>query len=96
MRRYKRKIIVDKKEYIWTLKGNNIYLSTSWVVVTLIGTSYSKLYINPFIHDFEINPKNIALAIKTAKELGWKPSENSGDMNIELQNKHFIKIKSIS
>ena len=94
MRRYKRKIIVEKKEYIWTLQGNDAYLATDWIIVTLVGTSYSRLYINPFIHDFEITPKSIALAIKTAKELGWKPNENSGDMKLELQDESFIKIKT--
>ena len=89
MRRYKRKIIVENKEYIWTLQGNDLYLATDWIIVTLVGTSYSRLYINPFIHDFEITPKNIALAIKTAKELGWKPNENSGDMKLELIDEQF-------
>ncbi len=92
MRKYKRKIIVDKNEYIWTLQGNDVYLATDWIIVTLVGTSYSRLYINLFIHDFEITPKSIALAIKTAKKLGWKPNENSGDMKLELQNSGFINV----
>lgn len=78
----KRKIEVDGDLYIWTLKGNEVYSSNKWIVVTLHGTSHSRLYIDPYEHDFEIKPSSIANAIRTARKMGWVPEKNSGEMRV--------------
>lgn len=88
MKKHLRKIIVEKQGYIWSFNE----MSHDWIIVTLLGTSYSRLYINPFIHDFEITPKSISLAITSAIELGWHPQHNSGDMKIELMNGKFVYV----
>ena len=92
MKKHLRKIVVEQQEYIWSLEGNNLYVAKDWITVTLVGTSYSRLYINPFIHDFEVTPKSISLAIKSAINLGWDPKNNSGDIKIELKNGKFVNV----
>lgn len=62
--------------------------------MVLENTSYSRLYINPYAHDFEIRSKVVSEAITAARALGWKPEENTGDiymvsedgLNFELKN----------
>jgi hypothetical protein len=88
----KRKIEVDGERYIWTLKGNEVYSSNRWIVVTLHDTGHSRLYIDPYDHDFEIKPSSIAMAIRTARQMGWAPEKNSGDMRVEHSSGAF-KIK---
>ena len=85
----KRKIEVDGEFYIWALEGNEVYSSNRWIIITLFGTSHSRLYIDPYEHDFEIKPSSIAMAIRTAREMGWVPEKNSGEMRVAYSNGTF-------
>ena len=87
----KRKIEVDGEFYIWTLTGNEVYSSNRWIIITLFGTSHSRLYIHPYEHDFEIKPSSIAMAIRAARGMGWVPEENSGEMRVAYSNGTFRK-----
>lgn len=89
----KRSIITDGKTYIWSLKGNEIYTPNRWIVVTLKGTSFSKLFINPYDYDFEIKPSFIRKAILFAREKGWRPEENRGEMRLSYSKGTFIQLK---
>ncbi len=90
-----RKIEVDDRSYIWVLEGNEIFSSERWIIITLSGTNYSKLYIDPYNYDFEIRPANIALAIKAARKMGWKPESNSGEIRVKYHEGKFEQLKSI-
>lgn len=95
MKKHLRKIVVEQQEYIWSLEGNNLYDANDSLIVTLEGNNYSRLYINPFIHEFEVTLQNISLAIESAINLGWDPQNNSGDMKIELKNGKFVNVKAV-
>lgn len=90
----KRKIKVDGELYIWALEGNDAYSSNRWIIVTLYGTSHSRLYIDPYEHDFEIKPSSIAMAIRAARKMGWVPEKNSSEMRIAYSNGTFSKKES--
>jgi len=77
-----RHITVASKKYYWSLEGNEIHTPNRRIVIGLEGTSYSRLYIDPYMHDFEIGPKSVASGILAAIGMGWKPESNSGDMHI--------------
>jgi|GEM_PF-3643179 len=77
-----RHITVAAKNYYWSLEGNEIYSSSRKIIIGLEGTSYSRLYIDPYKHDFEIGPKSVASGILAAVSMGWDPESNSGDMHI--------------
>ena len=91
----KRQIEVDGNSYIWTLKGNEIYSDNRSIIITLNGTSYSRLYLDPYEYDFEIKPSYIEKAIKYAKRVGWEPENNSGELKLRFNNGEFQKIKSV-
>jgi hypothetical protein len=88
----RRIIEVDDRSYVWVLEGNEIYSSERWIIVTLLGTSYSRLYIDPYDHDFEIRPANIALAIRAARKMGWKPENNSGEISVKYHKGKFEQL----
>ncbi len=90
----KRTIEVDNRSYIWVLEGNEISTPERRIIVTLSGTSDSRLYINPYDHDFEIKPANIAAAIKAARKMGWRPEHNSGEIRVIYHEGTFEKVKS--
>jgi hypothetical protein len=90
----KRTIIVDGDSYIWTLEGNEVFSSNRWIIVTLCGTSCSRLYIDPYDHDFEIRPSTIALAIRSAREMGWDPENNNGELRVKHYEGKFKRLKS--
>ena len=89
-----RYITVASKKYYWSLEGNEIHTPNRKIVIGLEGTSYSRLYIDPYMHGFEIGPRSVAAGISAAINMGWEPESNSGDMHItssdgahfELQN----------
>lgn len=85
---------MDGKSYIWTLEGNEVFSSDRWIIVTLLGTNDSRLYIDPHAYDLEIRPTNIALAIKTAREIGWIPENNSGEIRVRYHEGHFKQLNS--
>jgi hypothetical protein len=85
----KRKIEIADHTYLWTLEGNEIYTENRWIIVTLQGTSYSNLYINPYAHAFEIKPSSIKQAVLFARKNGWLPEQNSGEMRLTFINNHF-------
>ena len=91
----KRDIRVGANSYIWALKGNEIYSDNRWVIITLYGTSYSRLYVNPYDHDFEIKPSYIEKAIKYARDLGWEPESNSGEIRLTYSEGKFEQIKNV-
>jgi hypothetical protein len=91
----KRKIEVDDQSYIWVLEGNEVFSSDRWIIVTLLGTSYSRLYIEPYDHDLEIKPANIVLAIKSARKMGWKPENNSGEIRVKYHEGKFEQLNSV-
>jgi len=91
----KRNISVGGHSYIWTLKGNEIYSPENWIIVTLSGTSHSRLYVDPYDHDFEIKPSSIEEAIYFARELGWEPENNSGEIRIKYSNGKLEKIENV-
>ena len=90
----KRKIELDNHSYIWVLEGNEIYSENKWIIVILQGTSYSRLYINPYAYEFEIKPSYIEKAIKYARNNGWLPENNNGEMRLSFNNEEFQIIKS--
>ena len=90
----KRKIEVNDHSYIWVLEGNEIYTENKWIIITLEGTSYSRLYVNPYAHEFEIKPSFIEKAIKYARKNGWQPEKNSGEMRLSFNNEDYEVIKS--
>lgn len=90
----KRTIEVDNHSYIWVLDGNEIYTADKWIIVTLKGTSYSRLYINPYAYEFEIKPSYIQKAIKYARSSGWRPEENNGEMRLSFNNEEFQIIEN--
>jgi len=53
------------------------------------------LYIDPYEHDLEIKPSTIEKAIKYAKDIGWEPENNSGEIRLKYTNGKFEKIKSV-
>ena len=63
----KRTIEVDNHSFRWVLEGNEIYTENKWIIVTLKDTSYSRHYINPYAHEFEIKPSYIQKAIQYAQ-----------------------------
>ena len=91
----RRIIEVDDRSYIWVLEGNEIFSSERWIIVTLLGTSYSRLYIDPYDYDLEIRPANIALAIKAARKMGWKPENNSGEIRVKYHEGKFEQLNSV-
>lgn len=91
----KRKIEVDDQSYIWVLEGNEVFSSDRWIIVTLSGASYSRLYIEPYDHDLEIKPANIVLAIKSARKMGWEPENNSGEIRVKYHEGKFEQLKSV-
>ena len=91
----KRDIKVGSHAYIWTLKRNEIYSENRWVIITLQGTSHSRLYVNPYDHDSEIKPSYIEKAIKFARELDWEPENNSGEIRLEYSEGKFRQIKIV-
>lgn len=88
-----RTITIKDKEYYWSLKGHDIYTEGRWIIIGLKGTTYSQLYINPYAHDFRIEPRSIANAISFARSIGWRPEENSG--NIHLSSNNGVSFKNI-
>jgi len=92
MEKYKKQIAVDDQEYIWTLEGNDSCSAGEWIIVTLVDTNDSRLYITPFSHDLEVTSRDIAKAIQAAKRQGWYPEENHGDFRVEFKNCGFEKI----
>ncbi len=91
----KRKIEVDGKSYVWVLEGNEVLSSNRWIIVTLLGASYSRLYIAPYDHALEIKPANIALAIKAARKMGWEPESNSGEIRVKYLEGTFEQLNNI-
>ena len=71
------------------MEGNEIYSENRWIIVTLQGTSYSRLYISPYEYEFEIKPSYIAKAIAYARKNGWFPEENAGEMRLSYNNEEF-------
>jgi hypothetical protein len=91
----RRNIVVDGNSYTWTLKGNEIYTEGRSIIVTLHGTSYSRLYIDPYDHDFEIKPSCIEMAIKFARGAGWDPENNGGEIRLKYSDGEFEVINSV-
>lgn len=89
-----RKIDIEDHSYVWVLEGNEIFTSNRWIIVTLKGTSYSRLYIDPYAYEFEIKPSYIKKAVKYARSNGWVPEENRGEMRLAFKNEKFEIIKS--
>ena len=87
-----RTIIIEGKRYLWSLKRNEIYTDGRKIIVVLEGTSFSRLYINPYAHDFEIRPKSIANGIVEARKLGWNPEKNSGDIYLKSEDGNVFEI----
>ena len=92
--KHKRKLDIESHSYIWVLEGNEIYTENKWIIVTLQGTSYSRLYINPYSHEFEIKPSFIKKAVTFARNNGWLPEDNSGEIRLTYENEQFQIIKS--
>ena len=81
-----RNISVDGDKYIWVLPGNEAYSLGKRISVTLEGTSFSRLYIDPYSHELEIRPGSIMQAVRTARDRGWAPERNSGDMHLRIND----------
>ena len=77
-----RSITVKDKEYYWSLKGDEIYTEGRRIIIGLRGTSYSRIYVDPYAHDFQIGPRSVANAIAFARGIGWRPEDNSGDVHL--------------
>lgn len=89
-----RHITVAAKKYYWSLEGNEIYSSNRKIVIGLEETSYSRLYIDPYQHDFEIGPKSVASGILAAIDMGWDPEANSGDMHLTSSDGVSFELES--
>jgi hypothetical protein len=87
----KRIIDVGGHRYIWVLDGNEVYSEGRFIRVTREGAASSRLYINPYHHDLEIRPATIRAAINAAREMGWKPEENSGDFRLKFDDGRFVE-----
>ena len=88
----KRKIVVEEQEYIWTLENNDLTKPGRWITVTQTGTSWSRLYIDPYPWGLEIKPSSISKAIRRAKDLGWDPSNKTPDMRLTFKEGSFKEI----
>ncbi len=88
----KRKIDVDGRSYLWVLEGNEAFSPDRWIIVTLSGTSCSRLYLEPYDHDLEIRPASIAGAIKSARTMGWEPENNSGEIRLRFRQGRFERL----
>jgi len=76
-----RKLHIDDKDYIWSISSNvSINYKNDYSIITLVGTNFSRLYVNHISHDFEIRPQSFVNAIRIARDLGWQPEKNSGDL----------------
>lgn len=91
----KRTIKIKDCSYIWTLQGNEVYSENRWIIITLCNTSYSRLYIDPYDHDFEIKPSYIKQAITFARKIGWEPENNSGELRLKYSEGTFEEIKNV-
>jgi len=81
-----RSISIDGNKYIWVLPGNEAYSSGKRISITLEGTNFSRLYLDPYSHELEIRPGSITQAVRTARKLGWAPERNSGDMHLHVND----------
>ena len=78
-----RNIVVEGKDYYWSLDKNEIYTLGRNIIIGLKGTTYSRLYVDPYAHDFSIGPKSVSKAIRSARKIGWSPESNSGDIHLK-------------
>ncbi len=85
-----RNITVEAEDYYWSLEGNEIYTQGRNIIIGLKGTTYSRLYVDPYAHDFSIGPKSVSKAIMSARKMGWNPESNSGDIYLKSNDGEFF------
>ncbi len=74
----KRKIYVDSIEYEWSIRGNDLWVTSArHITIYKSGIKGRPLYLDPYPWALEIRPETIKKAIEFANKNGWIP-ENKG------------------
>ena len=90
----KRKIVIDGKKYLWTLKGNYLKGHGEEHLIRVHSEKLTKsiLYIDPFSWNFEVRPKLIRKAILFALSIGWNPRIKEKGFIVSMNEDKFYKL----
>ncbi len=86
----KRKIIVDDIRYEWCIRGNDIYVTSSYITIYKPKISGTPIYLDPFPHGLEIRPRVIADVIRFALNKNWKPEQKGSPLKIGFVKNEFV------
>ena len=65
-----RRIHVDGTDYLWHLSGDTLYGPETPLTIGRPRCRYY-LHVDPYVHDFEIRPANVARVVRWARSNGW-------------------------
>jgi len=89
MRKPKRRIVVDGREFFWVLPGNSLYTSPEKHITVFAAKRGQVLLIDPYVWSFIPRPKLIADAIRFALSQGWTPEQPGRDIVLRFSEDSF-------